>query len=49
MDKKLKSIIICPLCHSAFNETKDKLTCKKCKQEFKIKDEIPILVPYKKA
>jgi len=46
MDKKLLNILICPECKSklTYNESKNKLNCIKCKTNYIIKNNVPILL-----
>ena len=44
MDKELLEILACPKCHGDLELGKNKLTCKKCRKEYEIKDDIPILL-----
>lgn len=46
MDKKLLDIICCPLCQSNLElVSEDTLVCSKCKKEYVVKNDIPILLP----
>jgi len=45
MNFKEKKKFACPLCHSALVFGKSKIKCKKCKQEFAVKNGIPIFLP----
>lgn len=46
ISKKLLDILACPKCKSdvQINATEDKLTCVKCKEVYKIKDGIPVMM-----
>jgi len=44
---KLVKTVVCPLCHGTlrFNEDFTKLRCTVCDKRFRVKDEIPVLLP----
>lgn len=44
LDEKFSKIICCPNCQGNLNEEKEKLICTKCKKEYIIKDNIPVLL-----
>lgn len=45
--KKLVDILACPLCKAGlgYNKAKKELICSKCKADYTIKEDIPILLP----
>ncbi len=45
ISNKLLKILACPICKSNLSYNKTKLTCDKCKKEYIIKKNIPILIP----
>ena len=50
LSKALFNIIVCPICKSDLQYTKDKkgLKCDKCGKAYPIKEGIPILLPSEK-
>ncbi|HLD16074.1 MAG TPA: Trm112 family protein [Candidatus Nanoarchaeia archaeon] len=44
MNKELLDILACPKCKGNLNYNKTKLSCKKCKKDYKIKEGIPIFI-----
>ncbi len=44
MDKDLFSMLCCPYCKGSLRGEKEKLICISCKKEFKVKQNIPILI-----
>ena len=44
IDNELLKIIACPRCKGDLVLGKDKLACIKCKKDYEIKDDIPILL-----
>ncbi len=46
LSKELLEVLACPACKSDLNylRKQNKLVCKKCKKEFKVKDGIPIML-----
>ncbi|HLC85842.1 MAG TPA: Trm112 family protein [Candidatus Nanoarchaeia archaeon] len=44
MDKELLSILACPFCKADVKHHKNKLICVKCKKEYLIKDDVPIMI-----
>ncbi|MBD3312623.1 Trm112 family protein [archaeon] len=45
MSKGLLKILACPVCKGDLVLKSKKLVCKKCKEEYPIKDGVPILLP----
>ena len=47
LDRKLLDILVCPVCKAevSLNKTKDGLVCAKCKLEYPIQDDIPVMLP----
>ena len=45
--KELFDILACPMCKAdlKYNKDKTKLICAKCKEDYEIKEGIPILLP----
>jgi hypothetical protein len=41
----LMKILACPVCKASLEKKPKKLVCKKCKEEYPIKEGIPILLP----
>ncbi len=46
-NESMLDFLCCPICHGDFTYDKiqSKLVCVSCKQDFVIKDSIPILIP----
>jgi len=44
VDKELLKILACPVCKGDLKEREDKLICSKCKKEYEIKEDIPVLM-----
>ena len=47
LDRKLLDILVCPVCKAevSLNKAKDGLVCAKCKLEYPIQDDIPVMLP----
>jgi hypothetical protein len=45
LDPELLKILACPVCKSDVKLKGNKLVCVKCKEEYPIKDGIPIMLP----
>jgi len=45
VSKELLKILACPVCKGDLKLKGKKLTCKSCKEEYLVKDGIPILLP----
>lgn len=47
LDRKLLDILVCPVCKAeiALNREKNGLICDKCKLEYPIRDDIPVMLP----
>lgn len=47
LDRKLLDILVCPVCKGevALNQAKTGLICNKCKLEYPVEDDIPIMLP----
>ena len=47
LDRKLLDILVCPVCKGevALNGDKTGLICNKCKLEYPVEDDIPIMLP----
>ncbi len=47
LPKNLFNILACPACKASltYNKLKTKLVCTKCKKQYDIKEDIPILLP----
>jgi len=47
LDRKLLDILVCPVCKAeiSLNREKDGLICNKCKLEYPIRDDIPVMLP----
>lgn len=47
LDRKLLDILVCPVCKAevSLNKAKDGLICDKCKLEYPIQDDIPVMLP----
>lgn len=50
INKKLLDILVCPVCKEKIRLYKNKMVCIKCKEEYEIKEGIPIMLKpsYKK-
>ncbi|HID36472.1 MAG TPA: Trm112 family protein [Ghiorsea sp.] len=46
IDKDLFAILVCPKCKGnvGYNQDKSGLTCKPCKLEYPIRDDIPVML-----
>ncbi|MFP4561539.1 MAG: Trm112 family protein [Thiohalorhabdus sp.] len=47
LDRKLLDILVCPVCKAEveLNREKNGLVCHKCKLEYPIQDDIPVMLP----
>jgi len=47
LSPELLKILCCPVCHGEllYEQEKNTLTCKKCGKVYRIKDDIPIMLP----
>jgi len=47
LDRKLLDILVCPVCKAEVELNKEKtgLVCAKCKLEYPIQDDIPVMLP----
>jgi hypothetical protein len=47
LDHKLLDILVCPVCKGevALSKSKSGLVCSKCKLEYPLEDDIPIMLP----
>ncbi len=47
LDRKLLDILVCPVCKAeiSLNREKNGLICDKCKLEYPIRDDIPVMLP----
>ncbi len=47
LDRKLLDILVCPVCKGEvrLNTRKDGLVCRKCRLEYPIEDDIPVMLP----
>ncbi len=45
LSKELLRVLACPKCKGDLIEKNNKLVCKDCKEEYEIRDGIPILIP----
>ncbi|MBS3117733.1 hypothetical protein J4430_02540 [Candidatus Woesearchaeota archaeon] len=43
MKEDILKVIACPVCKENLKLEKTKLTCKKCKKSYEVKDGVPIL------
>ena len=45
VDKELLKILACPVCKGDIKEKEGKLVCSKCKKEYEVNEDIPVLMP----
>lgn len=47
LDRKLLDILVCPVCKAevTLNREKTGLVCAKCRLEYPIRDDIPVMLP----